>query len=77
MALTEFLVGRDTWPTYDEFIIEGAKGLRDAVKRIRGPECWATEMGLAAGDRPLGGVRRWDDATIRAALAAFLGDRST
>ena len=34
-------------------------------------------MGLTGGDRQQGGTRRWTDVTIRAALAEFLGDRST
>jgi hypothetical protein len=75
-ALTTFLSGRTTWPTYEEFVTGGAKGLRDALGRIHGPEWWAAEMGVTGGDRRRGGVRRWGDATIRAALAEFLGDRS-
>lgn len=73
--LDPLLRGRATWPTYQEFIAAGAKGLRDAVGRVHGPEWWAAEMGVQGGDRQQGGVRRWDDATIRSALAQFLGDR--
>jgi hypothetical protein len=32
-------------------------------------------MGVAGGDRRQGGVRRWSEATMRAALAEFLGER--
>lgn len=76
-ALTEFLAGRDAWPTYDEFLRGGAKGLRDAIGRIRGAEWWAREMGLQGGERRRGGVRRWTDETIADTLAAFVGDCST
>jgi len=76
-ALTAFLAGRDLWPTYHEFISAGAKGLRDAVKRIHGAEWWAAEMGLAGGERRQGGMRRWNDVTIRAALREFLAGRRT
>ncbi len=76
-ALTEFLRGWEVWPTYDEFVAGGAKGLRDALTRIGGPQRWAAEMGLAGGERRPGGVRRWTDETIRATLGEFFGDRST
>jgi len=74
-ALIDFLVGREQWPTYDEFDRDGAKGLRDAVGRIHGVEWWAREMGLPGGARRRGGVRRWNDETITAALATFIADR--
>lgn len=76
-ALIEFVAGRDTWPTYEEFIAAGAKGLREAVKRIHGPAWWATELQLRDGDRQPGGNRRWTDETIRATLAEFFGERSS
>ena len=75
--LTEFLRGRDAWPTYDEFTAGGAKGLRDAVARIHGAEWWAREMKLSGGDRRRGGVRIWTDDRIRATLSEFLGRRTT
>jgi hypothetical protein len=75
-ALTEFLRGWQVWPTYREFAISGAKGLRDAVSRIHGPEWWAREMNLAGGDRPRGGVQRWTDDVIRETLREFFGRRS-
>lgn len=53
-----------------------AKGLRDVIMRVHGPEWWANEMGLPGGDRRPGGVPRWTDEAIRATLAEFLGDRS-
>ena len=74
-ALVEFLEGWEVWPTYEQFIRGGAKGLRDAVARIGGVEYWAKEMGLPGGDRERGGVRRWTDDAIRAALADFFADR--
>lgn len=75
VALSEFLAGWEVWPTYEQFIQGGAKGLRDALYRTGGVEYWAKEMGLPGGDRSPGGVRRWTDETIRRALADFFGDR--
>ena len=74
-ALSEFLQGWEVWPTYEEFIQGGGKGLRDALARIGGVSYWAKEMGLPGGDRPRGGVRRWTDEAIRSALADFFGER--
>lgn len=74
--LTKFLRGWKVWPTYDEFIQGGAKGLRDALYRFGGVEYWAREMGLPGGDRPPGGVRHWSDEAIRDALAEFFGERN-
>jgi hypothetical protein len=71
------LRGWEVWPTCEEFAIGGAKGLRDAVTRIRGPKWWAAELNLPGGERPPGGVRRWTDEVIRATLAEFFGRRST
>ncbi len=45
--------------------------------RIHGPDWWAVEMGVTGGERRQGGVRRWNDATVRAALVQFVGDRTT
>jgi hypothetical protein len=76
-ALGEFLVGWEVWPTCDQFALGGAKGLREAVGRIRGAEWWAKEMGLPGGDRALGGQLEWSDERIRATLLEFIGDRAT
>ena len=76
-ALVEFVDGWDRWPTCEEFAAGGAKGLREVISRLHGPEWWAQEMGLPGGDRPLGGVRRWTDEKIHATLAEFFGDRTT
>jgi hypothetical protein len=75
--LTAFVAGRTTWPTYREFIAGGGKGLREAVARIGGATYWAQEMGLADSQRPRGGIVRWTDETIEAALAAVLAGRET
>jgi hypothetical protein len=74
-GLSEFLQGWEVWPTYEQFIQGGAKGLRDALARIGGVQYWAKQMGLPGGDRPLGGVRVWTDDAIHHALADFFGDR--
>jgi hypothetical protein len=73
--LTAFLTGRTTWPTYREFIAGGGKGLREAVARIGGVEYWAREMGMTESVRPRGGVVRWTDDAIEAALTEFLAGR--
>lgn len=73
--LTEFLDGWEVWPTYDEFVKRGAKGLRDALYQFGGVAYWAREMGLPGGDRRPGGVRHWTDEAIRHTLAEFFGAR--
>lgn len=73
-ALADFLVGRHVWPTYREFVAGGAKGLRDAIARIHGPAWWAEEMGVSGGRRTRGGVRRWTEQSISAALGELIGD---
>lgn len=73
--LTEFLDGWEVWPTYEEFVKRGAKGLRDALYRFGGVEYWAGEMGLPGGNRAPGGVRHWTDDAIRGTLAEFFGRR--
>jgi len=73
--LERFLRGRSVWPTYEQFVQGGAKGVRDALYRHGGVEYWAKEMGLPGGDRSQGGVRHWTDETIRETLSAFFGDR--
>lgn len=74
-ALAAFLGERTTWPTYREFTAAGARGLRDAVARIGGAEYWAQEMGLVDTPRPRGGVVRWTDEAIAAALGEMLAGR--
>jgi hypothetical protein len=76
-ALVELLDGRDVWPTSDEFAAMGAKHLREVIGRGRGAQWWANELGLAGGDRPSGGVRRWSEQRIRATLTEFLRGRTT
>jgi hypothetical protein len=75
-TLTEFLKGKTRWPTYDEFIDAGLKGMRDVLPRFGGPERWSQEMGLQDGPRRWGGVVRWTDDAIRSALTQFLDGRT-
>lgn len=75
--LSAFLADRTVWPTCREFEAAGLKAMREAMMRIHGAEWWAREMGLPAGDRPTGGVRRWTDDRIRQTLGEFIGSRST
>jgi hypothetical protein len=65
------------WPTYSEFEAAGLKAMREAIMRIHGAEWWANEMGVADGDRPGGGVRRWTDERIRQTLRQLIGSRTT
>jgi hypothetical protein len=76
-ALDELLAGREVWPTCEEFAAIGAKHLREVIGRGRGARWWAAEMGLPGGDRPSGGVRRWNEERIRATLTEFLAGRTT
>ena len=46
LELRELLVGRETWPTYGEFVLADRRGLRDAVTRHDGAEEWAARMGV-------------------------------
>jgi len=75
-ALSGFLSDKSRWPTYDEFIDAGLKGLRDVLPRFGGPERWSQEMGLHEGPRHWGGVVRWTDDAIRSALTEFLLGKS-
>lgn len=74
-ALAAFLGQRTTWPTYREFTAAGARGLRDAIARVGGAEYWAVEMGLVDTPRPQGGVVKWTDEAIAAALSEMLAGR--
>ena len=75
--LEEFLRGRDYWPSRLEFEAAGRAPLRDAVRRMGGPERWATEFGLPLRNLKSGSTRVWTDERIEAELRRVLDGRDT
>ena len=75
--LEEFLVGWDHWPSRLEFEAADRKGLRDAVRRLGGPERWAAEFGLPLENLKFGSKRAWTDERIEAELRKILDGRDT
>ena len=75
--LEEFLRGRDYWPSRLEFEAAGCAPLRDAVRRMGGPERWATEFGLPLRNLKSGSTRVWTDERIEAELRRVLDGRDT
>jgi DNA invertase Pin-like site-specific DNA recombinase len=73
--LSEFLAGRETWPTLAEFQACGKGQLRRAVVRFGGMEKWATRFGL-----PMSNFRgphlAWPEERIEAELRALVGNRT-
>ena len=75
--LEEFLRGRTAWPSRLEFEAAGRKPLRDAVRRLGGPEPWAAEFGLPLQNLKFGSRRAWTDERIQAELRKLLDGRDT
>ena len=75
--LAEFLRGRGQWPSRLEFEAAGRKPLRDAVRRLGGPEPWAAEFGLPLQNLKFGSRRAWTDGRIEAELRRLLDGRDT
>jgi hypothetical protein len=75
--LEEFLRGWKQWPSRLEFEAADRKALRDAVRRLGGPERWAAEFGLPLQNLKFGSKRAWTDARIEAALRELLDGRAT
>jgi hypothetical protein len=73
--LSDFLAGREEWPSYREFQHAGRKGLRDAVTRLGGARRWARELGVAFVERKPGYATIWTEERIRADLETFLAGR--
>ncbi len=73
--LTEFLRGRESWPSRLEFERAGRKPLRDAVLRLGGPERWAAEFELPLRDLKSGSKRAWTDERIELELRRVLDGR--
>lgn len=75
--LEEFLRGWDYWPSRLEFEAAGRKPLRDAIRRLGGPERWAAELGLPLRDLKSGSKRAWTDERIEAELHKALDGRDS
>jgi hypothetical protein len=72
--LTDYLAGREVWPSRLEFERDGHTLLRSAVNRTGGPDRWAPEFGLTRATR-LSGVRRgWTPELVEAELRKLIGD---
>jgi hypothetical protein len=75
--LEEFLEGWNRWPSRLEFEAAGRKPLRDAVRRLGGPERWAREFDLPLQNLKFGSKRAWTDDRIEAELRKLLDGRAT
>ena len=75
--LAEFLRGWNRWPSRLEFEAAGLKPLRDAVRRLGGPELWAAEFGLPLENLKFGSRTAWTDERIEAELRKLLDGRGT
>jgi hypothetical protein len=74
--LRDYVDGRETWPSREEFEADGRTALRNAVNRMGGPDRWAAEFGLRRSTR-LSGVRRgWTHEALEAELKLLIGDRT-
>jgi hypothetical protein len=73
--LEEFLHGWTHWPSRLEFEAAGHKLLRDAVRRLGGPERWAGEFGLPLQNLKFGSRRAWTEERIEAELGRLLAGR--
>jgi hypothetical protein len=73
--LAEFLRGWEYWPSRLEFEAAGRKPLRDAVRRLGGPERWAAEFGLPLQNLKFGSKLAWTDERIEAELRRVLDGR--
>ncbi len=71
------LRGRNHWPTRLEFEAGGRTALRDAIRRLGGPERWAGEFGLPLRNLKSGSKLVWTDERIEAELRKVLEGRDT
>jgi DNA invertase Pin-like site-specific DNA recombinase len=70
-ALTGFLDGKDSWPTYEEFNRAGLATLRRAIARHGGIPFWASDFGFAYKPRyPIS----WPTERIETELVEFVFD---
>jgi hypothetical protein len=75
--LEEFLHGWTHWPSRLEFEAAGRKLLRDAIRRLGGPERWAAEFGLPLQNLKSGSKLAWTDERIQAELRSVVDGRDT
>ena len=75
--LEEFFHGWTYWPSRLEFEAAGRKLLRDAIRRLGGPERWAAEFGLPLQNLKSGSKRAWTDERIEAELRSIVDGRDT
>lgn len=75
--LEEFLRDRDHWPSRLEFEAAGRTALRDAIRRLGGPERWAAKFGLPLENLKFGSRLAWTDERIEAELRKALDGRDT
>ena len=77
-ALTLYLRGKRTWPTYQEFNRDGLGALRQAIC-LRGSFVpWAEEFGVGYRSQDVAGrARYWTDPRIREHLTQFCVGRTT
>jgi hypothetical protein len=75
--LSEFLDVRQCWPSRVEFEQAGRKPLRDAVRRLGGPERWAAEFGLPLQNLRSGSKLVWTPERIESELRMALAGTDT
>lgn len=75
--LREFLAGWSQWPSRLEFEAAGRTALRDAVRRLGGPERWAAEFELPLQNLKFGSKLAWTDERIEAELHRLLDGRDS
>jgi hypothetical protein len=75
--LEEFLRGWSHWPSRLEFEAAGRKLLRDAIRRLGGPERWAAEFGLPLQNLKSGSKLAWTDERTEAELRSIVDGRDT
>ena len=75
--LEEFLEGWTHWPSRLEFEAARRKLLRDAIRRLGGPERWAAEFGLPLQNLKSGSKLAWTHERIEAELRSIIDGRDT
>jgi DNA invertase Pin-like site-specific DNA recombinase len=71
--LRGFLAGRSEWPSYQEFAEAGRARLFAQALGYGGPHYWGRRLGVRVPPFTV----HWNREVVRAALSAFLKDRST
>ncbi|HUA46165.1 MAG TPA: hypothetical protein VMA77_13120 [Solirubrobacteraceae bacterium] len=74
--LEQFLRRWTHWPSRLEFEAAGRKPLRDAIRRLGGPERWAAEFGLPLQNLKSGSKLAWTEDRIEAELRRIVDGRN-